>query len=487
MHVFAIAGLTMLPTASHALSSIVATSIATKTTARSQSVRSPPRALTTEVPARPAPKIASEPVLRFFDENDEDDEDDDEDYAENFETSVAGFQRLQESTGSEILQSTLQKQIDDSSSHPDQFLDNYANDASSMERMAMSSITEQLPRRAVEALTKETEQRNPPTKKQYKSSLDFAGTRVSREEEIHLARIIQQGVVLHNIRTTAEGVGEKSLSRQDWADLAGVSATELRRRVIDYRKAKQALVTANLGLVHAVVNQQWPIYYKLGITKEELVQEGSLGLMRAAELFDPERGLRFSTYATIWTKASLSNSHLTELVRLPAREKTKWNKIMRAHKDLEENGSKATVQELAAATGLAVEEVLETQRKMSQAQRVLSLDYEYNQQSRSGTESTAMNTVQNDKAFQEDSDLAEKTRMQADLVAAMTKNLTAREARLMRLRYGLSDSRPRSLAECADAMGLSQTRVQQLSQQCLKKLREAAEAESLEEYLLTIA
>jgi RNA polymerase nonessential primary-like sigma factor len=360
-----------------------------------------------------------------------------------------------------------------------------------MERVAMSSITEQLPRRAVEALTKETEQSTttPTTKKQYKSSLDFAGTRVSREQEIHLARIIQQGVVLHKVRTTAEGgASEKStLSRQEWADLAGLSATELRRRVIDYRKAKQALVTANLGLVHAVVNQQWPIYYKLGITKEELVQEGSLGLMRAAELFDPERGLRFSTYATIWTKASLSNSHLTELVRLPAREKTKWNKINRAHKDLEENGSKATVQELAAATGMSVDEVLETQRKMSQAQRVLSLDYEYNQQSRSGTQSTAMNTMENNKAFQEDSDLAEKTRMQADLVAAMTQNLTAREARLMRLRYGLSDGRPRSLAECADAMGLSQTRVQQLSKECLKKLREAAEAESLQEYLLTIA
>jgi DNA-directed RNA polymerase sigma subunit (sigma70/sigma32) len=69
-----------------------------------------------------------------------------------------------------------------------------------------------------------------------------------------------------------------------------------------------------------VVNQQWPIYYRLGITKEELVQEGSLNLMRAAELFDPERGLRFSTYATIWT--NVSNSHLTELVRLPQREKT---------------------------------------------------------------------------------------------------------------------------------------------------------------------
>jgi DNA-directed RNA polymerase specialized sigma subunit len=73
---------------------------------------------------------------------------------------------------------------------------------------------------------------------------------------------------------------------------------------------------------------------------------------------------------------------------------------------LEENGSKATVKELAT-TGMVDDEVLETQRKMSQAQRVLSLDYEYNQQSRSGTQSSAMNTMENNKAF-EDSDLAER-------------------------------------------------------------------------------
>ena len=77
--------------------------------------------------------------------------------------------------------------------------------------------------------------------------------------------------------------------------------------------------------------------------------------------------------------------------------------------------------------------------------------------------------------------------MHADVVAAMARNLDAREARLMRLRYGLSDGRTRTIRECADAMGLSQTRVQNIAQNCLKKLRKAAEAESLEEYLLTIA
>jgi hypothetical protein len=86
----------------------------------------------------------------------------------------------------------------------------------------------------------------------------------------------------------------------------------------------------------------------------------------------------------------------------------------------------ATVQELAAASAMVTEEVLEAHCKMSQAKWVLSLDYEYNTLSRSGKES--MNTVQNDKAFHEDFDLAEKTRMQADVVTAMTHNLSVGEA-----------------------------------------------------------
>jgi len=93
-----------------------------------------------------------------------------------------------------------------------------------------------------------------------------------------------------------------------------------------------------------------------------------------------------------------------------------------------------------------------------------------------------------DKCFQADSDLAERTQLQADIIAAMVRNLSPREARLIRLRYGLTtDGRTHTVQECADAMGVSQTRASQLAAKCLKKLRKAAEADSLEEYLLTIA
>ena len=391
---------------------------------------------------------------------------------------VNTFQELQRSTGSEILDDELQFQIDQASNYPDLFLDAHVSDASYLEKVAMSSIPEQLPRPAVNAL------RN-------SSGLNFSGKRVSPEEEIELAKLVQKGVKLHLLRSDFEEKEGRKPNRIEWTKLAGLeSAKELRRQVADYRRAKQLLVSANLGLVHAVVKAQYASFRKTGLSYDEIVQEGSLGLIRAAELFDPSRGLRFSTYATIWIKGTLSNSHVVEPVKLPKREKTKWSKIVKAHNELAKaNGGagEPTVEELSNHVGMKVSDVLATMRKMNQVKQVLSLDYEYKTQSRSGIESGSLNKLESDKAFMADADLAERTQMQADVVAAMARNLDAREARLMRLRYGLADGRTRTLSECAEAMGLSQTRVQNIATKCLKKLREAVDAESLEEYLLTIA
>jgi RNA polymerase primary sigma factor len=96
-------------------------------------------------------------------------------------------------------------------------------------------------------------------------------------------------------------------------------------------------------------------------------------------------------------------------------------------------------------------------------------------------------SAQLDKAFMVDADLAERLQLRADVIAALVRNLDPREARLMRLRYGLKDGRTRTISECAEAMGITRSRTQELSSQCLKKLREADDAESLQEYLLTIA
>lgn len=396
---------------------------------------------------------------------------------------------LQRATGSEILDSNLQSQLE-GVSHPDQFLDLHMGNPTYMEKIAMSSVTQQLPKAALDAFSAE-EQTRENTK--HVNSLSHAKVRVSREEEIELAKIIQRGAALESLKVKSEKARGKSLTKQEWAELAGLSPKELRRQVSNYRQAKHLLVTANVGLVGAVVNQIWNkrkhAYY--GISKEELIQEGSLGLLRAAELFDPTRGLRFSTYAVVWIKGVLSNSHIEELVRLPDREKRRWRKIEQALDDLEnEEGNRLSshisMELLSERTGISAKDVEFTYRKMQQAKSLVSLDYEQSIQTRSGTLSGSINKIQNDKSLQEE-DMTERTQLRADLIAALARNLDAREGRLMRLRYGLSDGVPRSLTECAEAMGLSYTRVNQLSRGCLKKLREAAEAESLQEYLLTIA
>jgi RNA polymerase primary sigma factor len=408
---------------------------------------------------------------------------------------VKSFQELLRSMGPEVVDDNLQQQIDRATLNANLFLEAHEADATYLEKVAMSSIPEQLPQPAVNALRRR--RNNKKENNSVKGTFLRMSTsgRLTLEEEIELAKLIQRGVKLHKQKADYEDQHGGKLSKNEWAKVAGFdSVSTLRREVATYRRAKQLLVSANVGLVHAVVKKQFPnlARKKIGLTYDELIQEGSLGLLRAAELFDPSRGLRFSTYATIWIKGSLSNSHMTEPIKLPAREKTKWNKIVQAHNELVKEGGltdqESTAEQVANRLGMSVEDVSMLQRRMKQTKQILSLDYEYQQQSRSGMDVVdTERRLENDKNFQSDADLAERTQMQADVIAAMAKNLTPREGRLMRLQYGLTDGRTRSLRECAEAMGLSETRVQQLAKGCLKKLREAAEAQSLEEYLLTIA
>merc|ERR1719148_354802 len=362
----------------------------------------------------------------------------------------------------------------------------------------MSSVPEQLPQPAVNAFRQQQHQYK---EKRKSNDLEFSSAqKVSPAEEIELAKMIQRGVWLHKLKTDREATDGRSMSRSEWAKLANLeSATQLRREVATYRRAKQLLVSANMGLVHTVVKKNYyDVKRRSGITYEELVQEGSLGLLRAAELFDPSRGIRFSTYATIWIKGILGNSSLGETITLPLREKNKWNKIQKVVQELsiennektDGNGSgkcRPSHKDIASRGGMRSEDVKKVMTKMKRAKNVLSLDYQYASHSRSGTESHQHQAFAGDKNLMDDVDLVEKLQLRADIVSALSRNLDQREAHLMRLRYGLKDGKTRTIEECAITMGVSRARVQQLAVGCLKKLREADDAESLQEYLLSIA
>lgn len=267
---------------------------------------------------------------------------------------------------------------------------------------------------------------------------------------------------------------------------AGLTKSELRRTISNYRASKSALVQANIGLVYAVIRSSPSSRSSSSRSHADLVQEGSLGLLRAAELFDPTKGLRFSTYATIWIKGVLSNkASESSLITVPAREKTKWNKLRRASNTfLEEKGREPTNSELSSLTGFSISEITTVTDNVLRARHTVSLDYRYTSHSGKGDQKS-FNVMQNDKSMQQNSQ-AENLQLQADIVSIMTNNLDSRERRLLRLRYGLVDGKSRSLSECSEQMGLSKERVRKINIKCLEKLRMAKESCYLEEYLLTI-
>jgi len=483
----------------------------------------------------------------LFDDNDMIDEYEEEDMTNRVSLEMKKVvSPLQKATQSEVPDMELLLQMEAarhksqssaSSSAAAAFIDFY--DASMMERLAMSSIPSQLPqpvlREVSSSVKKIRVQKSSQTKlsssettksdvvktardgvssstfkipspsftnletvdnarllkKRTSRRSSVNSDRVSHEEELQLAHIIQRGVKLHNIKSEFELQHGRDITRTEWTELAELdSPKELRRLVSTYRKAKNKLVTANMGLVHAVVKDLYAgrTTRMNGVTKEELIQEGSLGLIRAAELFDPNRGLRFSTYAYIWIKGMLSNNKLDQTIALPAREQTKWNKIQKAIQDLKSSSLEITVKQVSTLTEISVEEVNQVVNKMTKTRNLLSLDYQYESTSRSGSDTLQLgNALMQDKNLQSDVDLVERLQLRADVIAALARNLDQREARLMRLRYGLKDGKTRTIVECAEAMGISRARAHQLATGCLQKLREADDAESLQEYLLTIA
>mmetsp|Transcript_39367 Transcript_39367/g.70873 ORF Transcript_39367/g.70873 Transcript_39367/m.70873 type:complete len:580 (-) Transcript_39367:122-1861(-) len=332
-----------------------------------------------------------------------------------------------------------------------------------------------------------------PTKQSKKPAL------LTREQEYALAYTIQSGTRVHKLKAKYEASHAQPLSKRDWAQLAKMSPNDLRKLVSDYRTAKQELVSSNLGLVHAVTRNYSRKARYHGVPIDELVQEGTLGLIRAAELFDPEKGLRFSTYATIWIKGTLSNTNsLDAVINLPNRERVLWNKVRVAWGEMaSESGqdltngrgkpSASSAKELAMRLGMKTCLVENHLRRMACVTNVLSLDYQYNSSTRSGEANGRQDALMNSKEFTVDADVAERAQFKADVVAGLVRNLSERELTLMRLRYGLEDGTEYTIVQCASKMGINRESIRLLQIACLKKLREASDMESLQEYLLTVA
>ncbi|MEM6253710.1 MAG: RpoD/SigA family RNA polymerase sigma factor [Cyanobacteria bacterium P01_D01_bin.156] len=294
------------------------------------------------------------------------------------------------------------------------------------------------------------------------------------DEEIELARQVK---FLADLETLSKELAEqlkRQPSRLEMAESLGYSESDFQRRLHYARSAKRKMIRSNLRLVVSIAKR----YLNRGVPFLDLIQEGALGLNRAAEKFDPDKGYKFSTYAYWWIRQGITRTIANDArtIRLPIHIVEKLNKLKKTQRELRKQLNRApTEAELAAELDLTPEQL----RNLQQVRRKsLSLNHRVGK----GEDTELMELLEDGNTLSPESRMNESM-MRQEISDVLTEVLTEREKDIISLRYGLTTGEPHTLEEVGGIFNLSRERVRQIQTKAMRKLRRPQVASRLKNWL----
>ena len=268
--------------------------------------------------------------------------------------------------------------------------------------------------------------------------------------------------------------GNEAQAILDSGNLEGYDVEELIKKVELAKQAKERLVNANLRLVVSIAKK----YIGRGLQFLDLIQEGNMGLIKAVDNFDYNKGFKFSTYATWWIRQAITRAVADQArtIRIPVHMVETINKLVRVQRQLVQKLSREpSPEEVAKEMGIDVEKVQQIQKI---AQDPISLESPVGEE-----EDSSLGDFISDPTALDPYDYSAKMKLKEEIDQVLTM-LTDREERVLRLRFGLVDGRPRTLEEVGKEFGVTRERIRQIEAKALRKLKHPSRSRKLKDFMV---
>jgi RNA polymerase sigma factor (RpoD-like family) len=296
------------------------------------------------------------------------------------------------------------------------------------------------------------------------------------DEEVELAKRVRFLEEVREVQASLQNDLEQfPPTKGKVAETLGMNEKQLESRLYQGRVAKRKMIRSNLRLVVSIAKR----YLNRGVPFLDLIQEGAMGLNRATEKFDPDKGYKFSTYAYWWIRQAITRAIANDArtIRLPIHIVEKLNKLKKAQRELKQQlGRNPTELEMANALEVPPQQLRQLQQLRRQA---LSLNHRVGKE-----EDTELMDLLEDEDNQSPEAKMNESMMRQEIWEVLSDVLTPREKDVISLRYGLTTSEPCTLEEVGNMFNLSRERVRQIQSKAMRKLRRPHIAKRLKGWLV---